>query len=120
MKGTFMKWLLLIIFFSFQVMARECLTFRRERIRICIGDKVRHLPSFGKPMVEVMGFTRANPEGKVLILKTGRRIKRMNDKTPEERNICNGCETAGLDQIRVDPENYLDQDEITTAPERPY
>ena len=116
-----MKWpfLLLIFIFSFQVFAEDCLTFRKEHIKICIGDKVRHLPSHGKPMVEVMGFSRGDPEGKVLILKTGRSFKRPKYPTKESRTLCTGCEPAGLDQIRVGPDNQLDSDEIIT-PDRSF
>jgi len=116
-----MKWfsLILISLFSFQVFAEDCLIFRREGIKICVGDQVRHLPSFNKPMVEVMGFSRGDPEGKVLILKTGRRIQRMGEGTATKRNICNGCEPAGLDQIRVQPDAYLDSNEIIT-PDRSF
>ena len=116
-----MKWLSIILISLFSVLsfADDCLVFRKEGIQICIGDKVRHLPSHGKHMVEVMGFSRADPEGKVLILKTGRNFKRANYATKEERGICNGCEPAGLNQIRVGPDNYLNTNEIIT-PDRSF
>jgi hypothetical protein len=116
-----MKWslLLLISLFSFQVCAEDCLIFRKEQIKICIGDKVRFLPSHGRPMVEVMGFSRGDPQGKVLILKTGRSFKKPKYHTKESRTICTGCEPAGLDQIRVGPDNQLDSDEIIT-PDRSF
>ena len=116
-----MKWvsLILVSIFSFHVFGEDCLIFRKERIKICIGDKVRHLPSHGKPMVEVMGFSRGDPAGKVLILKTGRTLKRMNYATKEDRVLCTGCEHAGLDQIRVGPDNQLDSNEVIT-PDRSF
>ena len=99
-----MKWFILVLF-PIQLLAQDCATFEKERLKICVGMKVQSVHS-RHAWVEVMGINQNNLDGKPLIIRTGRDFHRMNSDAADE--LCNGCEPAGLDDIRVGPDAKMD------------
>jgi hypothetical protein len=99
-----MKWLILVLI-SLPIFAQDCITSKEKGIRVCVGDKVQSMHS-RHAWVEVMGIDKNNMQGKPLIIKTGRDFHRMNSSAGDD--LCNGCEPAGLDDIRVGPDAKID------------
>ena len=99
-----MKWFLLV-FISLPVFAQDCVTFQKERLKVCVGMKVQSIHS-RHAWVEVMGVDLNNMQGKPLIIKTGRDFHRMNSDAGDD--LCTGCEPAGLDDIRVGPDAKIE------------
>ncbi len=112
-----MKWLLLVLI-SLPVFAQDCVTFQRERLKICVGMQVKSVHTFGHHWVEVMGVNANDPNGKPLIIKTGRDFHRMNSDAGDD--LCSGCEPAGLDDIRVGPDAKMNSNEVVSPPDYSY
>ena len=112
-----MKWFLVLLL-SAPSFAGDCIIFRKERLKICVGMKVQSVHTFGHNWVEVMGINQNNPNGKVLIIKTGRDFHRMNSDVGDD--LCSGCEPAGLDDIRVGADARMDSGEVVTPPDYSY
>ena len=74
--------------------------------------KVKSVHTFGHHWVEVMGINLEDPSGKVLIIKTGRDFHKMNSDVGDD--LCDGCEPAGLNDIRVGPDARMNPNEIIT------